>query len=467
MQRIPVSALLMFVGTVACAQTETPATPTVLRGMEPDMAELDLRETPVVRAVRRAQDAVVSIYLTRERANRAAEVEGQGSGVVIDANGLVITNWHVVAPLTGNRRSAFVRMRNDKTYPAELLSVSPENDLALLQIKTSDRLKPIVAGDSDSLMVGETVIAIGNPQGLSHTVTVGVLSSTDRSITVRTPDRQVRKYSGLLQTDAAINQGNSGGALLDITGKLIGINNAMAVGVENIGYAIPVGTVRKVFEEVLVSSENLATVWLGMRVTDDDGAAVVAAVAPQGPAERAGIRRGDRILSAGDRDVTSALDYARATLLAETGDEFPLRVQRNSRSLSVGVRPMSRVAWELMLRTGLEVETVTADQDRKLLEAASLELYSGSRRRRVPLLPAALRVVRVRPDSPADELSLRANDVVIAASVPTMWGRYQYRPVRSIEELADLARDRAGGSLNILLMRDGEGLEGPLGVAKL
>ncbi|MHC5064317.1 MAG: S1C family serine protease, partial [Planctomycetota bacterium] len=274
-----------------------PSKPTLLQGMAPDMADLDMRRTPIVRAVEMAADSVVSIYVqdTAGR-SRSSSIEGQGSGVIIDETGLVITNWHVIASvdINPNGRELAVKLKNSKSYRARLLSSSREHDLALLQLDlpAEEVVKPLQSSDSDTLMVGETVIAIGNPQGHANTVTVGVLSAVDRAINVRTPDRQVRRYRGLLQTDAAINQGNSGGALLDITGRLIGINNAMAMGAENIGFAIPVNTVRRVFEDVLLSSENLTSIWLGMQVKDMGQYALVTELTPSGPAAREGVRRG-------------------------------------------------------------------------------------------------------------------------------------------------------------------------------
>lgn len=469
--RLPISVLFLA-GAVAAGPltSQDPArTPNaLLRGMEPDMDELDLRRTPVVRAVERARDSVVSVYIGRDLpTGEAGRIDGQGSGVIIDASGLVITNWHVVAPVAARSRSAFVKLADGRSFRADLLSSSPDNDLALLQLRAEgETLSAITPGDSDSLMVGETVLAIGNPRGLDHSVTVGVLSSTNRSITVRAPDGVVRRYEGLLHTDAAINQGNSGGALLDITGKLIGINNAMAVGVENIGYAIPVNTVRKVFEEVLASSENLATVWFGLRLSEVDGVPTITEIADDGPADRAGLRRGDVLVRAGGRAISTPLDYARATLLATSGEGFEIQTRREDKLVTATVRPMSPYQWELLRRTGLEVETVSAEDDRRLLEAASVEYYAGSRRRRVPLLPAVLRVRAVQPDSPAAELELRSGDVIVAAAVRSMFGS-NYRPMRTPEELADVVRDRAGSRLQILLLRDGEGLEGPLGVRRL
>ncbi|MFN6192818.1 MAG: S1C family serine protease, partial [Planctomycetota bacterium] len=261
-----------------------------LQVVEPDADDKDLRTTPVVRAVQRAADSVVSIYLQSNNLPNGGSrgeprTEGQGSGVILDESGLVITNWHVIAPVVlGNRGAAEldveVRLRDGRTRPARVLSSSAKRDLALLQIRRDkdDAFKPAEIGRSDSLMVGETVIAIGNPQGQANTVTSGVLSAVDRSIRVRTPDGELREYTGLLQTDAAINQGNSGGALLDITGRLVGINNAMAMGAENIGFAIPMDMVRGEFQRELLQSNSFAAAedaaWLGLEVLDRDGAVV-------------------------------------------------------------------------------------------------------------------------------------------------------------------------------------------------
>src|SRR5262249_34685839 len=151
--------------------------------------------------------------------------DGQGSGVILDDSGLVITNCHVVwQALQNNRFLLEARLKDNRQFLLRVLSTSRDDDLALLQLElpATERVQPIVLGDSSTLMIGETTIAIGNPQGNANSVTSGVLSAEDRSISARAPDGGVLSFTGLLQTDAAINPGNSGGALLDITGKLIG-----------------------------------------------------------------------------------------------------------------------------------------------------------------------------------------------------------------------------------------------------
>lgn len=460
------AALLAALPLSAQTRSLRSSQPTLLEGMAPDRADLDLRRTPVVRAVEQAADSVVSIYvqatgpLARERS-----IEGQGSGVIIDASGLVITNWHVIATvdLNPNAHSLIVKLRDKRNFDARLLSSSREHDLALLQLELSpgDVVKPIFSSDSETLMVGETVIAIGNPQGHANTVTVGVLSAIDRSISVRTPDRQTRRYRGLLQTDAAINQGNSGGALLDITGRLIGINNAMAVGAENIGFAIPVNRVRQVFQDVLLSVDNLSRVWLGMQVKDQGDYALVTELTAQGPAQRVGLRPGDRLLRAGGEEVRTTLDYARMLDMAKAGQPFPLEVQRSGRRLRLAPKPLTRTSRILVQKLGLDLEQVTRAQDQDLLMQASQNYYAEIGRR-PRWLPVALRVTEIYTDGPAEDLDLRVGDVILAVEGGSFMRRWNV--LYSGEELAQTANFAAGGELEILLMRGGELYTGDLSV---
>ncbi|MFO1052053.1 MAG: trypsin-like peptidase domain-containing protein [Planctomycetota bacterium] len=435
---------------------------------EPD--EIDLRTTPVVRAVQRAADSVVSVYILDATSRQPQEaLEGQGSGVIVDDSGLVITNWHVVTPivLQPGRHQVEVRLRDERKFEATVLSSSSEHDLALLQLALhGETVKPVTAGSSAGLMIGETVIAIGNPEGQANTVTQGVLSAINRSINVRAPDGQVRRYEGLLQTDAAINRGNSGGALLDITGKLIGINNAMAVGVENIGFAIPVDTVKRVFQDVLLSADNLASVWIGARVEDVEGAPVVTAVTPASPAAQAGFQRGDRITRVLDRDVRSALDYTRMLASAKPGEEVPFVLQRGPDAMTLRARAMSNMERELSLRTGLSLESVDANADGELVRRATQLFYAGSPYRRVPSLRSVLRVREVAPDSPAADLGLEKDDVILGTRVRDYFD-IRSVPLSTIRDFNDIARQFSGETMSLLVMRKGEALEGPLDVKRL
>lgn len=467
----PVRAILFLCGAAAAssalARAQNPATPRKLSPVEPrpvafDEADLNERVTPEVKAVRRAENSVVSIYvLTRDQREarfRGTPVEGQGSGVIIDPGGLVITNWHVAA-YPAARPEAFelqVRLKDRRSFPARILNASRENDLALLQMELppGEQVKPVAIGDSDSLMVGETLIAIGNPQGHANTVTRGVLSAIDRDITAGTPDGGVLQLKGLLQTDAAINQGNSGGALLDITGKLIGINNAMAANAENIGFAIPVNTVQRVFKELLVGSANFS-MWFGMQVDERDGALVVSAVDPHGPADRAGVEVGDRLIAADRRPLATAVDYARALVSAQAGRAFPLAVRRGARDFDLRPVPMSPSMGKIVRAVGLQVEEVT---DRQLVQTASRAFLPPGYR-----LPGVLQVTQVDPAGTGAASGVMVGDVLLYWVEASRWNGGR-RVFEGIDGLAQLLVAAQGHEIKVAVLRDGEVWEGPLTV---
>ena len=422
--------------------------------------DLVKRTTPTVEAVRAAAESVVSIYILHPvRMSNSAELSGQGSGVVLDSSGLVITNWHVVAGVLLNPDAlrVQVRMKNGKAYLAQVLSSSPEYDLALLQLELEpgETIKPVAWGDSESLMIGEDLIAIGNPQGHTNTVTRGVLSAKDRRITVQAPDGRLREYKDLLQTDAAINQGNSGGALLDITGKLMGINNAMAVGAENIGFAIPVNVVKRVFDELLLSSEDLAEVWLGMRVRTTGDRSLVYDVHPLGPAARAGVKEGDQIVTVQQQQVHKAVDYARALLKAQRGEPLDVEVLRGGRRVVAKPVPMDAVEADLLRLAGIAGEEVTWHRNRSLLTTAS---YAAGLRRP---LQAAVRVTQVFPDSPAAELGLQRGDLLLYFTLPSrVYSRYVF--FGSARDMAEKMRALAGQGVEVTVLRGDDALEGTL-----
>jgi serine protease Do len=238
-----------------------------------------------------------------------------GSGVVFDAEGHILTNAHVV----GRADRIRVTVADGGEFDATLIGADPNNDLAVLKAETDEKLPWIPLSTSADLMVGEPVIAIGNPFGLSNTVTTGVISAANRSI--RT-EKQV--YHGFLQTDASINPGNSGGPLLNAEGKLIGINTAVYNGGQGIGFAIPVDVARRVVRELIAHGE-VTPVWLGLEFQDLDpelqtalnvpdglDGALVNRVRDKSPGKRAGLRRGDVVLSVDGHAVTSARTFYEA-----------------------------------------------------------------------------------------------------------------------------------------------------------
>ncbi len=278
------------------------------------------RRSPVVRVVQRLASAVVNISTTQLRIRRdpffeeffgslfepGRRVETRaslGSGIIVDPAGLVVTNAHVVE---GAHR-IFVGLEDEETLPAELVGTDATADLAVLRIHADRRLNAIDLTRGAPPMIGETVIAIGNPFGLSHTVTVGVVSALDRSI--RTEDRVYHRF---LQTDASINPGNSGGPLLNLDGELVGINTAIYARGEGIGFAIPRPRVERVVH-ALTTEGWVAPAWAGWLLHDRSEGPVVVYVAPGSPAERAGFAPGDRLAKLG-RVAVDGVDDVLAVL---------------------------------------------------------------------------------------------------------------------------------------------------------
>ncbi|MEC7583268.1 MAG: trypsin-like peptidase domain-containing protein [Planctomycetota bacterium] len=447
-----------------------------LQVVEPDEQDRDLRLTPVVRAVEKAADSVVSIYVNQAAlaGHRRAQPEGQGSGVILDESGFVITNGHVVAPVLNNDSlSLAVKLRDGRTRPARVLSTSPETDLALLQLrlKGEELVQPVQIGRSSDLMIGEDLIAIGNPQGHANTVTKGVLSATGRSIDVRTPDGRTRTYKDLLQTDAAINQGNSGGALLDITGKLVGINNAMAMGAENIGFAIPVDTVREVFENDLLTGASFAmsadSPWLGLEIAEKDGALVIERVVSGGPAGNAGIEVGDQLVGANGKAIENRVDYARTVLMNSADSPVTLNLLRNGREVELELTPLRRAAGAILAYTGISLEVIDVTENRQLCEQVTRKFGETSPRRRLMIFPSVLRVNSVQKGSPAEQLQLEKGDILLATEFPDRFGRTRDFPVDSASDFAQLCNRMQGRGLRLIILRNNEDLIGTLEVRRL
>ncbi len=328
------------------------------------------RRTPVVAAVERVSPAVVNISAERVQEQRMAPFGGLmrdpfferffedfglpeyrhqgkstslGSGFIVDGEGRVLTNAHVVAHASDIR----VTLVDERSFPAELVASDPSSDLAVLKIKDGKGLPQVSMGVSDDLMVGETVIAIGNPFGLSHTVTSGVISATRRSF-----KGNGQEFRDFIQTDASINPGNSGGPLVNIHGEVIGVNTAIVQAAEGIGFAIPVGRARRILSDLLTYGQ-VQLVWTGVdvqTVTPDLAPAlgmtgrpgvVVTRIEPDGPGEKAGLRNGDVITSFASRPVVDEESFFAAVDSAPRGAPQALEGLRDKQPLALKVTPAS------------------------------------------------------------------------------------------------------------------------------
>jgi len=276
-----------------------------------------------------------------------------GSGFVIDSNGLILTNKHVVN-ISG---ASYTVITNDgKKYPAQVLARDPVQDLAVVKINASG-LPALTLGDSGNLQIGQTVIAIGNALGqFSNTVSKGVISGLSRSITASEGGGSSETLSQVIQTDAAINPGNSGGPLLDLSGKVIGLNTAIVEGAQNIGFAIPINQAKKDISQVEATGK-ISYPFLGIRyviITDDIkqknnlpvnyGALVThgsnaadVAVTPGSPADKAGIKEGDIVLELNGQKITQDNDLAKMLQSLNVGDTVTLKILSGGQEKTVSV----------------------------------------------------------------------------------------------------------------------------------
>ena len=357
------------------------------------------RETAVVKAVREASPAVVNIssaYEVRKRSNpfsgfglnpffeeffsdffdprfeRRQQHTSLGSGVIIDGEkGLILTNDHVIQK-TGTIR---VILQNELEFEALIVGADPDSDLAVLKIQSKNLLPEVKMGSSDDLMIGETVIAIGNPFGFSHTVTTGVISAVNRSI--RTDDRVFHDF---IQIDASINPGNSGGPLLNINGNLIGINTAIYAKAQGIGFAIPISKARKIIADLIQYGE-VKQAWIGITAQEMDEklasyldvpgktGIIVKSVESKSPAEKAGLKESDIILSMNTKKINSVGQYESLVKSLAAGDSLKVHFWRNGKKKNVTLKtklfPLE-LADELAFKLlGIQVEDLTTRLRRK------------------------------------------------------------------------------------------------------
>ena len=263
-----------------------------------------------------------------------------GSGFVLDAQGYVLTNYHVVR----GADQILIQLEDGKEVPATTVGAEPAIDVALLHVNEPD-LSPVTLGDSDSLEVGEWVVAIGNPFGLSHTVTSGIVSAKGRDYR----DIGVRQggYQNFIQTDASINPGNSGGPLVNVTGEVVGVNTAIAAAAQGIGFAVPINMVKVVLPQ-LKRSGRVVPAWIGIGIAeltpeakqrlDLSFGVAVTEVYDGGPAAGADVQPGDVILRFNGAPIRHVTELAWMTNTAGPGNEVTLQLLREGRVKDVVLR---------------------------------------------------------------------------------------------------------------------------------
>ncbi|MDZ4719150.1 MAG: trypsin-like peptidase domain-containing protein [Roseiflexaceae bacterium] len=344
-----VAARVAAAPATAQPQTDLPTTTTLAPATPAAPPQPQAGDQPIVAVVKSASPAVVTVINTLGNNGPGGANRASGSGAIIDKNGYIVTNNHVVE----GEVSLAVIFADGSRRPAQLIGTDPLNDLAV--IKVDGQVPGVIAlGDSDALQPGETVVAIGSPLGdYRNTVTVGVVSALNRSVGGDSPE-------GLIQTDAAINSGNSGGPLINLRGEVVGINtlvvrsNQSGAPVEGLGFSIPSNTVKNISAQ-LIASGKVEHPFLGITYTQIDPdlaalrdlpvqeGALISEVTPRGPARQAGLQAGDIILSINDAKLDGTTSLRQILVQYKPGQTIKLHVLRNGQDktfdLTLGTRP--------------------------------------------------------------------------------------------------------------------------------
>jgi serine protease Do len=459
----PLLIALVSLATLCGAQsgrTEPPAPslPAELQNLVPGMiTRTKTRRTHIVSVVERVKDSVVNIHSERTvqanneyLTNNAAQnrINGMGTGIVIDPSGLIVTNNHVVEDVSVIRAV----LSDGTTRSAAVIARNPERDLALLKISITQPLPVMPIGTAADLMVGETVIAIGNAYGYEHTVSEGVVSAIKRDVRLN----KEMAYRALIQTDASINPGNSGGPLLNVDGQLVGVNVAIRAGAQGIGFAIPADQMVEVASAMLRARRKHLnfdgiTYHDQLNMTEDGPirSVIVHHIAANSPAERAGLQVGDVLLKIGDLLVANGIDVERSFLNRNPGDVLPVVFRRgasNQRvSLTLAAPGNNRIrddgpleiVWE---KLGVHLTTVQAEK----VTQVNNQLHGG------------LEVVAVHADGVAAKAGIRRGDILV--------GLHQWETLTLDNVVFVLAHPNLSTftPLNFYIVRDGQVRKGAL-----
>ena len=385
---------------------------------------------------------------------RERKATSLGSGFIIDAGGYVVTNNHVIQ----DAEEIAVILHDDTRLEAELVGHDPKTDLAVLKVKTDRSLPTVEWGDSDTMRVGDWVLAIGNPFGLGGTVTAGIISARSRDI-------NTGPYDDFLQTDASINRGNSGGPMFNLDGRVVGINTAIyspSGGSIGIGFAIPSAMAKPVVKQ-LIESGTVRRGWLGVNIQtvtdeiaetlglDEAMGALVASVIKDGPAEAADIEPGDVIVEFDGKPVTEMRRLPRIVAETEVNSTVDVVVWRDNKKISLRVTVGELSADEEQMASVAPDQSSDGSERNVQALGLTLAVITDALRQKFELADDATGVVvtEVIDGGPASEKGIRAGDVIVEVS---------QEDAESPSQVADLVESaRKSGRKSVLLLIEGQG----------
>lgn len=371
---------------------------------------------------------------------RQYKSRGAGSGVIVNEDGTILTNSHVVE----NASEIMVTLNDKQEYRARVIGRDQKTDLAVIKIDAKARFHAAKLGDSDALRVGEWVLAVGNPFGLSSTVTSGIVSAKGRII-------GAGPYDDFIQTDAPINPGNSGGPLFNMRGEVVGINTAIVPNGQGIGFAIPINTAKNVLPD-LVSKGKVTRGYLGVNIQNitkelasslqlkSTKGALVSQVRQESPAEKAGIKQGDVITAFNRKEVKDSHELAVVVAATPIGKTVPVKIVRDGKEMAVSVKTGDLAAGE---PSNEEQKPATIEPEGKW-GLQFRDLTPESARNMGLKRDKGVVIVGVRQGSPADDGSLQTGDIVLEVN---------RHPVRTVAETQERVKKSGKDSLLLLIQR--------------
>ena len=366
-----------------------------------------------------------------------------GSGFIIDEKGIVVTNNHVIQ----GAEDIFVRVDGNKDFKAKVIGSDSGMDLAVLQIESDEKFKPVKFGDSNSTRIGDWVIAIGNPFGLGGTVTAGIISAINRSI-------GLSRYEDFIQTDASINQGNSGGPLFNMDGEVVGINTAILgqSGSIGIGFAIPSNSAKKVINQLIEFGETKRG-WLGVRIQfvseeiaeveklDRPRGALVASVAENSPSDKAGIKAGDIILEFDGQPIDQMKELPKIVAETDVGKKVKVKVWRNKREITKEIILGRLETSDDFKSQGILTEKPKEDKIEGLKITVRLLDKQDIQERNLPKGTSGVVITKIEQDGPINYLQI--NDIIVEA---------QKKKINTIGDLNNIVNKTLRSSQKTLLI---------------
>ena len=366
-----------------------------------------------------------------------------GSGFIIDEEGIVVTNNHVIQ----DAKDIIIRVNGNKEYKAKVLGADPLSDIAVLKLETNEKFIPVKFGDSDKARIGDWVIAIGNPFGLGGTVTSGIISARNRSI-------GLSRYEDYIQTDASINQGNSGGPLFDMNGDVIGINTAILGrnGSIGIGFSIPSNSAKLVIDQLIKFGETKRG-WLGVRIQDvtkeiadiekldKPRGALVASVAENSPSDKAGVKAGDIILEFNGEKIDEMKQLPIIVARTEVGKKVEVKIWRNKKEI-IKIITLGR------LETSEDFKVAEKKEEPEEIEIKELKIKireitkEDIKQRNLPNQTSGLVITKIESSSPLVN-SIEVNSIILEA---------QKKKIRKVNDLTQVVKQVLNSSQKTILL---------------